>query len=129
MPVRQRASRRATLAMQIGDQLVGRVFAEAVLLHQSPAETLLAKLRVGLFKKQPDLLAEEEVAIFTLAAPEWRDAARPAGGNHLHVAVADVFDAPGLQADVKLLAQPPFPDEFLIELADDGARPRRRMLK
>ena len=113
-----------TLPPQIVDELLAGAFheAEGVEFGSQALRTASGQRVVGGFEELADAPRIVEAAVDVLRPPERRRGALGRGRLHQHVVVGDAVDAPGLGAEAEGLADGGFPDELLVEFADDRAR-------
>ena len=112
------------LPFQVADQFFRRDGVEAGSCCKRGLELVFAacrKGRFGAFEVIADAVREVETAVETLGSPEGQ---RRGGGPcraHQHLVVRDAQDLPVLRAQVEGLADGGFPDEFLVQFADQRA--------
>ena len=122
--VRQRGVRGLALAQQIADEFPGGNGVEPGFFHEpslEPAFPAGGQRLFGAFQIFGNAAGEMEAAIETLGPPERQGRGPGPRCPHQHLVVRDAQDLPVLRAQVEGLAHRRFPDELLVQLADQGA--------
>jgi hypothetical protein len=121
MAMGERNTGRLALVLQVADQCVARVAVQREPFTELALESRVADCGVGAFEQLTDLLGKVVASRVVFGAPEGQVLEPARRRDDEDVVVGDAFDAPLLRAEGEAVTDLRFPDELLVELADQCA--------
>ena len=111
-------TRRRLLSLEMAQQALCGTGLQPVVGLQEMAEPSVVKPRLGGLQEEPDPFRDLEPAVALVGAPERRHRRPRPRRQHEHVVMRDPLDPPRLNPEGEGIAHRAFPDELLVQLAE-----------